>query len=585
MPGKTNFPARGLATVLTMQLFTFLLLFTGCTGPKETADAVYFNGKIVTVDSAFTITQAIAIKGEHILALGADREVLKYSGPQTKKVDLEGHTVVPGLIEAHAHPETASLSELEEPLPNPRTVGELLDWIRSEAAGKPAGAWIIHPKLFATRLRELRPPSLAELDSVAPANPVFLDGSFGGSVNSAAMRVSGITEKTEHPGLLRDPESGRHNGKIRFTAFALFKKPEPAPLSTEKFAEALCNMFARYNRVGFTSFASGALLPGETRVYDHLKEQNLLTIRAFLNIQVPFEFQGLALEEIRKEIAGLGPHTGAGDEWVRIGALKTILDGGILTGTAFLSEPWGPKAREIFGVVDPEYRGFARATAEQFASLVQAGAEAGWKMTAHATGGGTVELMLEGYEQANRSVPIPPLRCSIIHGNFFTPETIDRMKALNIIADLQPAWFYKDSDALLYILGPDRVRPFHPYRSLIDGGVRISAGSDHMVILDDKESINPYSPWLGMWTMVTRTTERGTAVFPEEAITREEALRCYTINNAYASFEEQLKGSLEPGKLADLAVLDEDYLTCPAERIKDIQVRLTMVGGRVVYQK
>ena len=575
-------------TLQHLAVFLPAVIITGCLSsraPLSEADTIYFNGKIVTADSAFTVAQAVAIKGDKFLAVGADKEILAYEGEGTAKVDLEGRTVIPGLIEAHAHPERAGLSERDGPLPNPRTVEERLTWIKAEAGKKKEGEWIIHPKLFATRLREMRPPSLAELDSVAPGNPVFLNGSYGGSINSAALRASGISEKTDHPGVLRDPDTGKLNGQLRFTALPLLKLPEQKKYALEERAAALEEMFKRYNRVGFTSFTSGAIAPADTALYHYMKEQGRLTIRAFLNIYGPFPFKEAAPAVLDSQVASLGFKTGDGDEWVRTGALKTLIDGGICTGTAYLRQPWGQKAREIFGVADPEYRGIPRCTAEEFAKLVHAGALSGWKMTAHATGGGAVDLMLDAYEQVNGIVPIAPLRCSIIHGNFYTPEAIGRMKKLNIIADIQPAWFYKDADAMLYILGPERVRDFLPLRSLIDAGVVVSLGSDHMVILDDKESINPYSPWLAFWSMVTRKTEWGTQIVPEEAITREEALRCYTINNAYASFEEALKGTIEPGKLADMAVLEKDLLTCPVDEIKDMKVKMTVVGGKVVYQE
>ena len=584
MTKKSRSPLSRTLESLKLILLSALLFLAACSAKKEPADTVFFNGKIVTVDSAFTIAQAVAIKGERFLAVGADEEILAHVGAQTRKVDLEGRTVIPGLIEAHAHPETAALSELEEPLPNPRTVGQLLEWIRQQAAVKPAGAWIIHPKFFATRLKELRPPTLAELDKAALDHPVFLDGSFGGVINSAAMRASGITERTKHPGLLRSAKTGKLNGKIRYTAFHLLKKPAERKLSTEEYAQALKKMFSLYNRVGFTGFTSGALLPEETEIYYYMKERGMLTIRAFLNIQVPFPFKEMSLDEIRREVAALGEPTGSGDKWVRIGALKTFMDGGILTGTAYLREPWGPKAREIFGVVDPLYRGIPTATAEQFGRLAQAGAEAGWKMTAHATGGGAVDLILDAYEEVNRNLDIRPLRFSVIHGNFYNKQAIQRCSSLGVIADSQPAWFYKDADAMYYILGKKRVLTFHPYLSLIKAGVTVSAGSDHMVILHDKESINPYSPWLAMWTMVTRQTERGPIIAPEEALTRKEALQCYTINNAYSTFEEDIKGSIKPGKLADMVVLEHDLLTCPVQQLRDMKVITTIVGGEVVYE-
>jgi len=585
---KTINYKKTMFSVLPIVLAALFIFFTGCTPEhpaKQTADSIYYNGKIVTVDSASSIFRAVAVRGERFLAVGSNEEIGRLAGPQTKKINLEGRTVIPGLIEAHAHPERASLSEMEGPLPNPRTVKECLDWIRGQARVKPPGEWIIHPKLFPTRLLELRPPTLEELDKAAPENPVFLNGSYGGSINSAAMRVSGITQRTTHPGLLRDPETGRLNGKLRFTALHLLKLPEKNSLSIPERAAALEKMFALYNSVGFTGVTSGSLSKRDTLLYRYMKNHGMLTVRAFLNIYARFPFKDMPLEEIRREVADLGEVSGSGDEWIRIGALKTSIDGGILTGTAYLREPWGPKARELFGVVDPGYRGIARLNSGQLAGLFQAGAEAGWKLTAHCTGGGGVDLMLDAYEQVSRKVDIRPLRCSIIHGNFYTPQAMARCREMNIIADMQPAWFYKDADAMLHILGPERIRTFHPYRSLIHSGVTVSAGSDHMVILDPVEGINPYSPWLAIYAMVTRKTERGSLIVPEEAITREEALRCYTINNAYASFEENLKGSIQPGKLADMVVLERDLLTCPVEEIRDMKVEMTLVGGQVVYKR
>ena len=515
--------------------------------------------------------------------MGSDEDILDLAGRQTEKINLEGRTVVPGLIEAHAHPERASLSEAYGPLPNPRTVDECLIWIKQQAERKPGGEWIIHPKLFPTRLREMRTPTLKELDTAAPENPVFLNASYGGKINAAAMDVSGITQQTEHPGLLRDPITGRLNGKLLYTAFRLLKLPSEKVYSIPERAHALEKMFKLYNNVGFTSVTSGGLRMDDIELYRYMKENGMLSIRVFINIYANFPFKDKTLEEIRKSVEALGPATGSGDEWIRTGSLKTTIDGGILTGTAYLRQPWGPKAGEIFGVGDSGYRGIVRMTSDEFAKLAQAGAEAGWKMTAHCAGGGGVDLMLDAYEKVNHIIDARPLRFSIIHGNFYTPESMRRAKKLNVIADMQPAWFYKDADAMLNILGGERIRTFHPYRSLMKAGVMVSAGSDHMVILDDKNSINPYNPWIAMCSMVTRKTERGTIIMPEEAVTREQALRCYTINNAFASFEEKHKGSVEPGKLADMAVLDQDFLTCPEEAIKDIKVKMTMVGGKVVF--
>src|SRR5205085_1993956 len=201
--------------------------------------------------------------------------------------------------------------------------------------------------------------------------------------------------------------------------------------------------------------------------------------------------------------------TGYGDAMVRVGALKITLDGGILTGTAYLREPWGEKAHAIFGIDDTAYRGIINYSREDLFSIVKAANELNWKFTAHCTGGGGVDMLLDVFEQVNRLKPIKERRFSIIHGNFFTKEAISRMSELGVCADMQPAWFYKDADAMEYILGEKRNQTFHPYRSLIDAGVVVNGGSDHMVKLDANTSVNPYNPFLGMWAVVSRTTERG----------------------------------------------------------------------------
>ena len=250
-----------------------------------------------------------------------------------------------------------------------------------------------------------------------------------------------------------------------------------------------------------------------------------------------------------------------------------------------MREPWGDKAQDIFGIEDHSYRGVLNYSREQLLAIVSAANELNWSFTAHSTGGGGVDLLLDVYEEINKSKSIKDKRFSIIHGNFYTQESIRKMKELEVYANSQPAWFYKDADAMLQILGEERIRTFHPYRSLFDAGVMVNGGSDHMVKWDANSSINPYNPFLGMWSAITRKTERGTLIDPQEAITREEALKMYTINNAFASFEELLKGSIEAGKLADLVILTDDILTCPVDNIKEIESEATIVGGKIVYSK
>lgn len=553
----------------------------GC-NQADPADLIIINGKILTVDPDFTVCEALAVRGDRIMAVGSNKKIGKLQGSRSRIIDAGGRTVVPGIIDAHLHPEGASRSELENEVPDIRSIGELMEWITSRIQTGREGEWIIHPKLFFTRLADLRPPTLEELDSVAPRNPVFLNGSYGGMINSEAMRVSGINREITHEGVLKDGRTGRPTGFLRASAFRLLQLPPGKPLSEQEKIEALQAMMHRYHRYGITSLCSGASNPGQFDRYRELSNEGKLTMRITQNIVFPSgdrDNPERTLEALREK----GLVTGYGDEWVRIGALKVFLDGGILTGTAYLREPWGEKACGYFGINDRDYRGVINYSFAELLPIVQSANRHGWKFTAHCTGGGGVDLLLDVYEEVNKTKPVAERRFSIIHGNFFTGRAIQRMNEMNVYADMQPAWFYKDADAMELILGKERIRTFHPYRSLVDSGVMVNGGSDHMAGWDADASINPYNPFLGMWTMVSRTTERGNTIVPSEAITREEALRIYTINNAYASFEESLKGSLEPGKLADMAILSGELMNCPADLIRDITSELTIVGGTVVY--
>lgn len=563
-------------------LIIISLFLVSCKQNLPMADLIFQNGKIVTVDSNFSIYNAIAIKGDKIIDIGSNEKISKLADSHTQIIDLKGKTAIPGIIDSHAHPERASLSEIHEDLPDLHSIKELMDWIKSEASIKQDGEWIIYSKLFYTRLDDLRQPTLQELDEVAPHNPVFLNGSFGGVINSAAIKVSGFTEDEIFNELTRDSKSGILTGFIRKSAFKLLKIPPYKELTYQEKVEALKIIFSNYNRYGITGVNSGSGDLNNYKRYQELSKKNELTLRVSQNFTLPFNIRD-SKETLVDSLKTFSVVTAKGDQWVKAGPLKIFLDGGILTGTAYLREPWGETAQDIYNIKDPEYRGIINYSYDELFNIVSAACETGWAFTAHCTGGGGVDLLLDVFEEVNKTYPIKNFRFSIIHGNFYTKEAIKRMNMLGVIANVQPAWFYKDADAMKYILGNERIKTFHPYQSMIKGGVTLCGGSDHMVKLDANTSINPYNPFLAMWSIITRTTEKGSVICPEEAITREQALKMYTINNAYTTFEESIKGSLEIGKLADMVVLSNDFLTCPVDQIKEIQSELTLVGGKIVY--
>jgi predicted amidohydrolase YtcJ len=253
----------------------------------------------------------------------------------------------------------------------------------------------------------------------------------------------------------------------------------------------------------------------------------------------------------------------------------------MLNGSAYMREPW-PKG-PTYQVTDDDYRGLLFIPPEQLKVLAEEAARRKWQLTAHTAGEGAMDVLLDAYEFADRMTPIKELRYCITHANFPSRNNLERCKRLGVCADVQPAWLWKDGHTLLTVLGPARMRWFQPYKSWLEY-TTVGGGSDHMLRFDPLDATNPWHPWLGIWVALTRNLERGGVLEPTEALTREQALRLYTINNAYLHHEERLKGSLEVGKLADLIVIDRDYLTCPVDAVKDTRVLLTVVGGRVVWE-
>ncbi len=550
------------------------------------AKSIYYNGSILTVDGNESIQEAFAVRDDKFIAVGSDREILNLAGPGTVKIDLEGKTVIPGLNEGHCHPQMASLSEEDQEIPDVSTVSGLLEWIREQAVKKRPGEWIVHPKMFFTRLRELRSPTKEELDAAAPENPVFLDGTYGGVINGAALKMSGITSSTEHPGVLKESAAGEPTGFLRSSAFPLLKGLPQKHFSRDQRLRALSEIIKRYNRVGITSFNDTIESIDEWRLYHELLNRGRLSARAYLNY-LPARFRTNA--ELKSHLEETGYCTGSGNEWILMGPYKIILDGGILTGTALLREPWGERAGKIFGIEDKEYRGMTTfENADEVAGVMRTARDLDWSLTAHVTGGGGVDMLLAAYkalrkDRGKRSYSGG--RLSIIHGNFFHPDALKLCRELSVFLDIQAAWYYKDLDAMLTILGKERVRLFHPYRSILDAGLTICSGSDHMVKLDSKASINPYNPFLGMYVLTTHKSERDTCFMPEESISRMEALATYTINGACKSGEEDIKGSIEAGKLADFTVLKKSFLKCTDEELRDMEVDMTVLGGKTVYQE
>jgi predicted amidohydrolase YtcJ len=256
----------------------------------------------------------------------------------------------------------------------------------------------------------------------------------------------------------------------------------------------------------------------------------------------------------------------------------------MLTGSAYMRQPWG--VSEIYAITDPSYRGLLFIPKERLLPMVQAAVESGLQFTAHSVGDGAVHTLLDVYNQVAQTTPIRSTRPCITHSNFMSREAVEELARLGVLVDIQPAWLYLDTRTLLKQFGYDRLRYFQPLRSIFESGAVAGGGSDHMQKIGSLRAINPYNPFLGMWTTITRRARWCDDVLhPEEALTREQAIRFYTSNNAFLLFRENEIGSLEPGKQADFVVLDRDILTCPVDDIRETKVLSTYFNGKPVFEK
>ena len=565
----------------------FHLLFLALAA--DPADLIVHNAKVVTVDAKFSVAQAVAVRGGKIVAVGTDADVLKFKGANTRVLDAGGKTVMPGLYDSHTHPTGAALSEVGEPIPLLRSIVEVQDYVRRKAATIPEGKWIVIRYAFPTRLKEARFPTKAELDAAAPKHPVLYHAGPAGVANSEALRLSGVNKDTQNPSagqVVKDPVTGEPTGMLR-NAYGVLKGVPGGgdDVTAEQKRDAVKKLFRLYNEHGITSIADRNGSRGDLDLYLGFQKANELTVR--VNVARGFSASG-SRDEIARRFEelpgkdGRGGPTGTGDEWVRIGPIKMFLDGGMLNGSAYMRKPW-PKG-DTYQVTQDDYRGLLFIQPEQLKVVVEEAAKRKWQVTAHTAGEGAMDVLLDAYEFVDRLTPIKEMRYCITHANFPSAFNLERCKKLGVCADVQPAWLFKDGGTLLKVLGPERMRWFQPYKSWLDH-TTVGGGSDHMLRYDPLDSTNPWSPWLGIWVAVTRTLERGGVHEPNEALTREQALRLYTINNAYLHREEGEKGSLEVGKLADLIVTDRDPLTCPADDLRDTKVLLTVVGGKIVFER
>jgi predicted amidohydrolase YtcJ len=564
----------------------------------EAAPTVFENGRVVTVDPAFTITDALAVDDGRIVAVGAAARRLADAHADAVKVDLAGRMVLPGLIDSHTHPVAAATHEFDHPIPDIGSIADVLAYVAARAAVVPEGSKIVVRQVFITRLAEQRYPSREELDRAAPGHPVVFSTGPDSMLNSRALALAGIHRESGGRGLqagrIERDAAGEPTGLIRGFAPQIDAPDATRSPSADETDALLRRLFADYNRVGLTTVADRGASGQGMAAYERLRERGELTVRVRLSHTLPNHPEW---DRVAEAIAAVGRHPLRRDDpLLQIVGTKIWLDGGMLTGSALMQEPWGES--RIYGITDPAYRGAQNVDRDRLVALVRAVAAEGLQFTAHAVGDGATALLLDAYREVDRERPLRETRPCLTHSNFLTPQSIAEAARMGVVIDLQPVWLHLDGDTLLRHFGDERMRRFQPLRPLYDAGVVVGGGSDHMQKIGGFRSVNPYSPFLGMWTAVSRQARRIGAdrwpeeggrfvagrsfrpVHPEHAISRQEAVRMYTIDNAKVLRFDREVGSLEPGKRADFVILDRDLLTCPIDDIPDTRVLETWLDGR-----
>ena len=536
------------------------------------ADKILYNGRVMTMEPGDDGRMGfVALSGDRIVHIGPPEELADWRGPGVECIDVSGGAILPGFIDAHLH--LLLMAEIAVQIDcSPGAVStftEILDKIREEARRVPAGSWIRAAGYDDTKLAGA-PFTRRELDAAAPDHPVFVAhvSVHRGVTNSLGLARGSIGEETPDPPggqLGRDPGTQRLNGLLyeeaafRYGLEALSDTAEPIipPLSTGQLRRGIGITGARYLRAGITSVGEALATPAFFDACQHLRHEGELPLRIYG--MIPYKYMDTF------EASGL--RTGFGDEWLRLGPVKLIADGAIAGRTACLKEPYGDPALGT---------GLMLLTPEQIRERIRRIHEAGFQVAVHANGDKTIEIVLAAFEEALAKAPRCNHRHRIEHCSLVTEEILRRIHRSELLAIPFASYVWAHGEKLLTFYGADRVKRLFAHRDFLDHGIALAGSTDN--------PCGPYEPLLAIQSCVTRRGQDGTLMGDNQRISLMEALRMYTLGSAYASFEEHLKGSLKTGKLADITVLGEDITRVPPESIKDVPVRLTMVGGSIRHR-
>ena len=531
----------------------------------EPADLILRNGKVITFDAMNTIAEALAVKGERILATGTTDDVSEYAGEGTEVKDLQGRAVTPGLISTHDHFLQYGLSAefiLDIRYPNIRSCEEIATAIGKRVKDADKGKWIIATGWDETLLDEKRFPNRWDLDPVSPENPVWIRRVFQmGVANSKALEAAGITKETPDPlhGWIDRDDQGTPTGLLRGRAMNLVVDAIPA-WTPEEMERGLARSCRDFNARGMTSVIEPGILMPPLEAYRSFHGRGELSVRSF--IQYGFLRDEMDVEEALSEIEP------GGDDLLRIIGLKYAVDGGVGPRTALMYEPFEDQ---------PGNTGTQLIPTEVLRNMTLMGHEAGFQIAIHAIGDRAIDITLDAYENAQKTNPRPDPRHQIVHCYFPGEEALQKIVDLGVAVNTQAPFLYWLGDSFIESVGHERADRCIPLKTMLDRGIAVANSHD--------TTVTPPLPTIGLYSSVARTTIQGDSMGEVEAVTPLQALQTYTTLAAWHAFMEEKIGSIEAGKYADLVIWDRDPLEVSVEGLKELEVETTLLAGRVVYSR
>jgi predicted amidohydrolase YtcJ len=566
--GLTGAGVAGLASGSLVTATVFAETESADTDPRH-ADLVVFNAKVYTVDSRIPKAEAFAVKGGRFVYVGSTAEAKAFIGRRTQTYEAKQMTIVPGFIDCHNHA-GGNILLYEVIVGNPYevefvTIASIIDKLRAKAQKTPAGFWIDGYFFDDTKVKDNRQLNLNDLDQISKEHPVVVHhrGGHTSYYNSKALELAGVNKGTPNRmgGTYDHDENGELNGRVTDRARDVFnnvgkRETFTAEQKEQRDRDGLAYISKQFVRYGLTSVHHEG---GDLFALQQVRARGELLHR------VSFETSGDILEAMIKN----GISSGFGDEWIRFGATSEhTADGSFSERTMALSQPYAG--------TNPPYSGNITETQEDLNAWAERVQRAGIQPNCHANGDVAIDMVLTAYERAQQAAPRPDVRPKITHCTLINDDLLRRIKALGAVPAPFTTYAYYNSDKF-HFYGEERMKRSMAYRSFFDSGIRAAAGSDF--------SPGPFAPLMGIQGMVTRTGWNGEIWGANQQISVDEALQVNTINGAYNSHEEGIKGSITPGKLADFVVLADDLHTIGKQKIKDIEIVRTVTGGSTVYEK